>query len=67
MNTSEKGPIYGVTLLDELPLGTGSMTQALPNRHDLVIVSKLNMRVAAGYEVLLAHYRDAIERIEKLK
>lgn len=53
----EKGPIYGVELIDTLPLGkAGGMLQAMPNRDDLRGVRCA--RVAAGYEVLLAHYLE---------
>lgn len=53
----ERGPVYGVELLESLPLDGGSMRQALPSRRDLEHVRKVNERTAAGYEVLLEHYR----------
>ena len=67
--TSEHGPIYGVELLDSLPLD-GNMRQALPSRKDLDDVRRCkingNDRVVAGYEVLLEHYtrlRDLLVRL----
>ena len=62
---SEKGPIYGVELLDHLHLG-GNMLQCLPNRHDLELTRRHNDRVAAGFEVLTEHYRRAMAEIERL-
>lgn len=50
------GPIYGVELIDTLPLGKGGMLQAMPNRDDLREIAGHHERVVAGYEVLLAHY-----------
>lgn len=63
------GPVYGVELIDSLPLGTGIMTQAMPSRQDLANVRRVDggERVAAGYEVLLSHYRNAMETIQQLK
>ena len=57
---SEKGPIYGVELIDVLPLGSGSMKQAMPSRMDLNRALKVNQRTVAGYEVLLASWRDLL-------
>lgn len=54
---SETGPIYGVELIDTLPLGGGGMLQAMPNRRDLDQVRKISVRTVAGYEVLLDAYR----------
>ena len=53
--TNEVGPMYGVPLIDSLPLGT--MRQACPSRRDLEKAAKYNTRVAAAYEVLLSHYQ----------
>ncbi len=55
----KNGPIYGVPLMSELPLGRGCMLQALPNRRDLERINEFldGQRVVAGYEVLLHHYR----------
>ena len=55
-----KGPIYGVELIDTLPLGSGQMIQQMPSRADLEQSRTHGDRVAAGYEILLAHYRDAM-------
>jgi hypothetical protein len=54
----EVGPVYGVKLIDSLPLNGGTMYQAMPSRADLEQVRKINERVAAGFEVLLGHYRQ---------
>lgn len=61
---SEKGPVYGVELIGDLPLGTSSMFQAMPDRSDLEHVRKVNERVAAGYEVLLSHYQRLKKELE---
>ncbi len=63
----ELGPIYGVELLDSLPLG-GGMTQALPSRSDLEGIRnwRQGQRVVAGYEVLLAHYRRLRAIVDRL-
>jgi len=65
----EVGPIYGVELLDSLPLD-GGMSQALPSRKDLDDVRRTkingNDRVVAGYEVLLEHYRRLLSEHEDL-
>lgn len=50
------GPLYGVPLIDSLPLGTGGMRQSMPTREDLEQVREVNERVVAGYEVLLGHF-----------
>ncbi len=55
---SERGPTYGIELIDSLPIG-GGMKQAMPRRRDLTLVAKINGRCAAGYEVLLAAYQAA--------
>lgn len=66
--TQETGPIYGVPLIDSLPMGE-TMRQAMPSRSDLIWCKMTHDKVAAGYEVLLAHYhrvceeRDALKRI----
>jgi hypothetical protein len=46
-------------------ISSGSMLQAMPSRQDLEQVAKINTRVAAAYEVLLATYlnlKDAYDR-----
>lgn len=59
----EKGPIYGVPLIDSLPLGDGGFTQAMPSRSDLEGIRnyRQGQRVVAGYEVLLAAYLTAVD------
>lgn len=59
------GPVYGVTLIDSLPLD-GGMKQAMPNEDDLRRVLKVSVRTVAGYEVLLEHFRRQESEIEKL-
>jgi hypothetical protein len=59
-DATEKGPIYGVELIDTLPLGTGPMLQQMPCRDDLERVAERSQRTVAGYEVLLAHYRELL-------
>ena len=51
------GPIYGVRLLDSLPL-SGGMRQALPGVADLLTAKNRGYtRLVAGYETLLSrHY-----------
>jgi hypothetical protein len=64
------GPIYGVELLERLPLD-GGMSQALPSRKDLEDVRRTkivgNDRVVAGYEVLLEHYRRTTAAVVALR
>ncbi len=61
----ERGPIYGVELLEFLPLD-GGMLQQLPSRDDLESIRDLRNgeRIVAGYEVLLEHYRRAKAELE---
>lgn len=57
MSRQETGPIYGVPLIDSLPLDSNcGMLQAMPKRSDLEDVQTLSVRTVAGYEVLLSHY-----------
>ena len=69
-DTNETGPIYGVTLIDELPLGGGAMYQAMPSRRELELARWFDCEpLVAGYEVLLEHWRrrgDALERAVRL-
>ena len=67
MGDKEKGPVYGVELIDTLPLGQGGMLQAMPSRDDLRQVQRFNERTVAGYEVLLAHYRAQQDEVARLK
>ena len=64
---SEYGPIYGVELIDSMPLDGGSMCQAMPSRRDLDAVYKKSIRTVAGYEVLLEHWRRGQAEIERLR
>lgn len=61
----EVGPVYGVPLLDTLPIG--GMLQQLPSRQDLDDVKTLSVRTVAGYEVLLAHYVEARDALATIK
>jgi hypothetical protein len=65
----KQGPVYGVELIDTLPLGNGGMSQQMPTRDDLKNVRRVDggERVAAGYEVLLAHYRNTLERLKAIQ
>lgn len=65
--SGETGPVYGVNLIDVLPLGNGAMKQAMPTRSDLLKVQKISERTVAGYEVLLDHYRHQVSEVERLK
>lgn len=66
--TIETGPIYGVPLIQSLPLGkNGGMLQQMPSRADLSSVRKVCERVAAAYEVLLSHYRANAFRVAELE
>jgi hypothetical protein len=66
---SEVGPIYGVELIDSLPIGDGSCFQALPSRADLDGVKNYRQgtRVVAGFEVLLNHWREQQGEINRLQ
>jgi len=66
---SESGPLYGVELIESLPMpGTGGMSQAMPQRDELSRASFNGFeRTAAAYEVLLAHWRERGEEIERLR
>ncbi len=59
MTAEQHGPIYGVELIDALPLG-GMMKQAMPSRADLDAVREISERTVAGYEVLLSHWRRTV-------
>jgi hypothetical protein len=66
MKSPEHGPVYGVLLLDTLPLN-GGMFQKMPDRDDLNDVRQLSERTAAGFEVLTSHYRNAMAKIAVLE
>ena len=59
----EVGPIYGVELIRDLPIG--GMLQAMPTRSDLDQVRRISERTVAGYEVLLRHYLDLKAKHDK--
>jgi hypothetical protein len=63
----QKGPVYGVQLIDTLPLGTGGVLQQMPDREELVQVQKRSNRTVAAYEVLLAHYQGQVVEVARLK
>ena len=66
MMKPEVGPIYGVPLLDSLQLDGSSMRQALPSAADLRKVRQISERTAAGYEVVLEHYKRLQATVDKL-
>jgi hypothetical protein len=56
MNDQNKGPIYGVDLPAELPLGENGWTQAVPRRDELEQVrKKVGDRTVAALEIALRH------------
>ena len=58
MSNKGKGPIYGIELIESLPIPeAGLMRQAMPSRNDLQLSRSNGDRLAAGYEVLLCHYQ----------
>jgi hypothetical protein len=69
MSAKQVGPIYGVELLETLPLD-GGISQALPSRKDLDDVRRTringNDRVVAGFEVLTEHYRRMAAAVRSL-
>lgn len=66
--TTETGPIYGVPLIDTLPVGNSGWLRQMPSRRDLALCQDLNAhRVAGGYEVLLSHYHKVCEERDVLK
>jgi hypothetical protein len=65
--SGEVGPIYNVTLINELPL-SGGMIQAFPNRAELELARKQGReRVVAAFEVLTWHYRKQVDRVAELE
>lgn len=64
--TGENGPVYSVPLIDSLPLNDGSsFRQAMPSLADLKQAARVNLRVVAGYEVLLEHYVTLLEQTKE--
>ena len=65
---TEKGPIYGVELIEKLPVGESRMMQQMPSQVDLERANDRNhVRLVAGYEVLLDHWRNVCERLKELQ
>lgn len=65
MSAKVVGPIYGVELLEELPLN-GGMLQQMASRRDLEQVERrVGTRVVAAYEVLTQHYRRAKKELDE--
>ena len=71
---NEKGPTYGVELIESLPMDPGQtrgMTQAMPSRLDLHRLATSNdpsaSRAANGYEVLLSHWHEQGKEIDRLR
>ncbi len=66
----ETGPVYGVELLDSLPLGNGGMSQACPSRTDLMRIAQSDLvgstRVVAGYEIVVDHFRELASALREL-
>lgn len=62
----QRGPLYGVELIESFPIG-GGMRQAMPSREGLDQVRQVNERVVAGYEVLLFNYDRQLAENERLK
>jgi len=61
-----KGPIYGVLLYDEMPIGDQGMSQAFPGRDELEDVQKrVGSRTVAAFEVLTEHHRALTGAIER--
>lgn len=54
----ETGPIDGVALIERLPVN--GMLQEMPSRADLERAAEHSVRIVAGYEVLLSHFREAL-------
>ena len=61
---SERGPIYNVELIDQLPINDRGWTQQMPSRADLDQVKRISERTVAGYEVLLEHYRETMKKCD---
>lgn len=62
------GPIYGVPLIETLPL-SGGMRQQMPSQADLTSIKdrQFGMRVVAGYEILLNSHGDLRKALEHVK
>ena len=62
----EIGPLYGVPLLDTLPIG-GGMSQQMASADDLLKVRRVSERTVAAYEVLTEKYRQECNKVEECK
>lgn len=56
----EKGPIYGVELLETLPLGPGGFRQQMASLDDLKAIAKKHPRIVAAYEILTASFQGML-------
>jgi hypothetical protein len=64
MSLQNKGPIYGVDLPAELPLGANGWTQVVPRRDELEQVRKrVGDRTVAALEVALNHCASLSEQL----
>ena len=67
---NDVGPIYGVLLIDTLPLD-GGIKQSMPSRRDLDDLRDTHIngrdRIVAGYEVLLEHYLRLCKAVNNLR
>lgn len=56
-----EGPVYGVALIDSVPLPGGSMKQAVPTRDELcVVMERVGTRTVGALEVLLDYYKSKV-------
>ena len=67
MKSNDVGPIYGVRLIEELPLGKGGIIQEMPSSDDLKKVQRISERTVAGFEVLTEHYRSKCNMVSSLR
>ena len=63
----ETGPNYSVRLPDSFPLNPGGMRQAAPRRAELVRCNDRFPRVAAAYEISIAHLQLAVDHLNRAK
>ena len=64
MSLQNKGPIYGVDLPAELPLGANGWTQVVPRRDELEQVrKKVGDRTVAALEIALKHCASLSEQL----
>jgi hypothetical protein len=66
IDNQNKGPIYGVVLYEEMPIGDKGWKQAFPDRDELEEVrEQVGDRTVAAFEVLTAHHRALNEAIAR--